>query len=62
MKITIKAQFERHVKLIENNPKISKGKQKFGTTKNQCKESWEGFFTELNSMFHLQEPPPNGSV
>ena len=53
-KITTKAQFDRLVKLIENNSTIFKGKQKFDITKNQCKEAWEGF--------HLQKSPANDSV
>ena len=51
LKKTTKAQFERLMKFIENNPENSKGKQTFGMTKNQgCKEGWEGFSTELNTL------------
>ena len=50
LQIKTKAQFEQLVKFMENNPEISKGKQKFGMTKNQCKEAWERFYRELNSL------------
>ena len=36
---------------MENNPeRKSKGKLTFGMNKNQCKEAWERFSTESNSL------------